>query len=80
MALSIKTEEADRLARELAEVRGESITAVVTSSLREALERAKGADRPDLEAKFDKTLAEMQEFFKGTPAPTKEDFDALWEE
>jgi antitoxin VapB len=80
MALSIKTEEADRLARELAQVRGESITAVVTSSLREALERAKVEQRRDKEASLDALLAEAKEFFKGTTAPTKEDFDALWEE
>jgi antitoxin VapB len=39
MALSIKTEEADRLARELAEVTGESLTEAVTEALRERLSR-----------------------------------------
>jgi antitoxin VapB len=39
MALSIKTEEADRLARELAELRGESITQAVTVALREQCAR-----------------------------------------
>jgi len=39
MALSIKTEEADRLARELAAVTGESLTAAVTEALRERLSR-----------------------------------------
>ena len=39
MALSIKDEEADRLARELAGETGESLTQVVVVSLRERLER-----------------------------------------
>jgi antitoxin VapB len=39
MALSVKNEEADRLARELAAVTGESITEAVLVALRERLER-----------------------------------------
>jgi antitoxin VapB len=35
MALSIKTEEADRLARELARLHGETLTEAVTTALRE---------------------------------------------
>ncbi len=42
MALSIKTEEADRLARLLAELTGETMTQVVTQALRERLERLSG--------------------------------------
>jgi antitoxin VapB len=39
MALSIKSHEADRLARELAATTGESLTDAVTEALRERLER-----------------------------------------
>jgi len=39
MSLNIKNEEADRLARELAELTGESVTAAVTEALRERLAR-----------------------------------------
>jgi|BarGraIncu00222A_1022003.scaffolds.fasta_scaffold07919_5 antitoxin VapB len=39
MALSIKTKEADRLAREIAAETGESLTDAVTVALRERLER-----------------------------------------
>ena len=39
MALSIKNDEADRLAREVAALTGESLTEAVTTSLRERLER-----------------------------------------
>ncbi|MBI3925637.1 MAG: type II toxin-antitoxin system VapB family antitoxin [Armatimonadetes bacterium] len=48
MALSIKNEEADRLARELAELTGESLTEAVVLSLRERLERKRAlkSNRP----------------------------------
>lgn len=39
MALSIKTEEADRLARELSRLTGESMTDAVTRAMRERLDR-----------------------------------------
>ncbi|KJS36100.1 MAG: transcription factor [Hyphomonas sp. BRH_c22] len=42
MALSIKTEEADRLARQLASLTGETMTEAVTKSLKERLERLRG--------------------------------------
>lgn len=42
MALSIKHPEADRLARELAEETGESLTKAVLTALRERLERQRG--------------------------------------
>ena len=41
MTLSVKNEEADRLARQLAETTGESITEAVLVALRERLEREK---------------------------------------
>lgn len=42
MALSIKNEEVDRLARELADRTGESLTQVILTALRERLERVAG--------------------------------------
>jgi antitoxin VapB len=39
MALSIKTDEADQLARALAKLTGENLTEAVTAALRERLER-----------------------------------------
>jgi len=42
MALSIKSEEADRLARELSRLTGETLTAAVEQALRERLEREAG--------------------------------------
>lgn len=45
MALNIKSDEADRLARHLARVTGESITEVITVALRERLARVEGVRR-----------------------------------
>ncbi|MEU8894691.1 type II toxin-antitoxin system VapB family antitoxin [Nocardia sp. NPDC048505] len=47
MALSIKTEEADRLARELAAETHETITEAVTIALRERLDRVRSYRNPD---------------------------------
>ncbi len=47
VVLSIKSSEADELARQLARVTGESITDAVTVALRERLERHR-TDRSDL--------------------------------
>ena len=48
MALSIKHDEADRLARKLSRLTGESLTEAVVVALRERLERrqARGTARP----------------------------------
>lgn len=48
MALSIKTDEADRLARELAAATHESITEAVTVALRERLARVRSLPRTDI--------------------------------
>lgn len=48
MGLNIKSEETHRLARELAELTGETLTGAVTQALRERMERVRGEQRPDL--------------------------------
>lgn len=47
MALNIKDPETDRLARKLADLTGESITAAVSQSVKERLERLEGAASSD---------------------------------
>ncbi len=47
MALSIKTDEADGLARELSRLTGESMTQAVTTALRERLDRERAAREAD---------------------------------
>jgi antitoxin VapB len=75
MALSIKTEEADRLARELARLRGETITEAVTVALREQCAREKAQRTPaqkmaDLEA----FLESIEGHYDRRPV-TKEEWD-----
>ncbi len=52
MGLSIKTEEADRLARELSRLTGETMTDAITKAMRERLERL----RAEQEANSDYVL------------------------
>lgn len=42
MAINIKSDETQRLAKELAKLTGESMTAAVTEAVRERLERVRG--------------------------------------
>jgi antitoxin VapB len=76
MALSIKTEEADRLARELARLTGESITEAVTVALRERRDREKAKIRTPEQKQAD--LREFLESIRGhydTRPVTKEEWD-----
>jgi antitoxin VapB len=76
MALSIKTEEADRLARELARLRGETITEAVTVALREQCAREKGRGRTP-----EQKIADVNAFLESirgrydTRPVTKEEWD-----
>jgi antitoxin VapB len=58
MALSIKNAEAERLARELARIRGESLTEAVTLALREQVVRETGRRDP---ARLLAAVREIQE-------------------
>ena len=64
MTLSIKNPEADRLARELADATGESLTEAVMRALRERLERITGRRRAAVLAE---EIARMQERIAGLP-------------
>jgi antitoxin VapB len=77
MALSIKTAEADELARALARLTGESMTDAVTVALRERLarERAKRAASADLPARLT-TLAERLRAAYDTTPDSKAERDA----
>lgn len=58
MALSIKTAEADSLARELAAATHESLTQAVTVALRERLERVRADRAGDIAARLDRLTVE----------------------
>jgi antitoxin VapB len=76
MALSIKTEEADRLARELASLRGESITEAVTVALREQCirERARPKTPEEKIAAMQRIVERMRPYMDTRPV-TKEEWD-----
>lgn len=84
MGILIKNPETERKARELARLRGESLTAVIDAALDKALE----AEPPMVQKA--KTIEEMiaatEEFRrkigldKVRPSVSKADFDALWDE
>lgn len=82
MALSIKTEEADRLARELAGLTGETMTMAVTKALREELKRTKAAlaTEEDLPAKMREFAARLRPKLTRTDPVTKAEWDRVWGE
>lgn len=60
MALSIKSAEADRLARELTATTGESLTEAVIVSLRKRLERERAKRTPAIARRLRALGAELQ--------------------
>ncbi len=77
MALSIKTAEADELARSLARLTGESMTEAVTAALRERLarERARRVAEADLPARLAALSARLRSAYDTRPV-SKEEWDA----
>lgn len=82
MALSIKTEDADRLARQLAAMTGETMTEAVTKALEERLERLKRrrtARAGDRAAAILKTAEALRKEYKLHPV-SKAEWDEMWGE
>jgi antitoxin VapB len=83
MALSIKTEEADRLARDLARLTGETMTQAVTVALRERLERHRRLhlvqSKSEERERINRVLAELDGKIDKRPV-LKAEWDALWGE
>lgn len=76
MALSIKNAEADRLARELSRLTGETTTDAVTNALRERLERlqTEQESQGDYVARVQAFVREQSHLFDCRPV-TKEEWD-----
>ncbi len=74
MALSIKTAEADELARSLVRLTGESMTEAVTAALRERLarERARRATSTDLPARLMALCGELRAAYDTRPVSRRE--------
>lgn len=80
MALSIKTEEADRLARQLAGLTGETMTEAITKALRERIDRLLSEQKQDGSATAE-TLLKLAEDIRARHdlrPVSKEEWDALW--
>jgi antitoxin VapB len=77
MALSIKTAEADELARSLARLTGESMTEAVTAALRERLarERARRAAGVGLPARLTALSGQLRAAYDTRPV-SREEWDA----
>jgi antitoxin VapB len=78
MALSIKTEEADRLARALVAITGETMTEAVTIALRERLarERTRREATADLPARIAAFSERIRNTYDTRPV-TKAEWDAV---
>lgn len=72
MALSIKTDEADRLARELAALTHESLTVAVTNALRERLERVRSQPEVDVVSRLNRLAVEYAAHPVGDPRSADE--------
>jgi antitoxin VapB len=77
MALSIKTAEADELARSLARLTGESMTEAVTTALRERLarERARRETAASLPARLAALSGQLRAAYDTRPL-SREEWDA----
>lgn len=69
MALSIKNDDADRLARELAATTGETLTDAVVVALRERLERERARHRVGVADRLRRLAAEVAELSVVDPRP-----------
>ncbi len=78
MQLNIKSEEAYGLASRLAELTGESLTAVVTKALKAELERQQRAR--DVEEKVERMLALGREIRAHLRVPITSDHSCLYDE
>jgi antitoxin VapB len=76
MALSIKTDRADRLARELSRLTGETMTEAVTKALAERLDRERAARQvdEDLPARIEALAARIRHNYDTRPV-TKAEWD-----
>lgn len=72
MALSIKTREADELARTLSRLTGETMTEAVTVALRERLERVRSAADADMPARVRALTAKMRGHYDTRPVTQAE--------
>jgi antitoxin VapB len=71
MSLNIKDEETHLLVRELAELKGETMTAAVKTSVKERLDRSRAQKRQDLMEWLDEVTQYTAEALKDLPPSDK---------
>jgi antitoxin VapB len=64
MTLHIKDEKADRLARDLAQATGETLTEAVTKAIEERLQRERALRDSDFEARYQAVMEILKEIDK----------------
>jgi antitoxin VapB len=79
MSLNIKNEETHRLARELARLTGESMTAAVNEAIRERLERVRGKSKKGVADRIMKIAKECGPLWK-EPFRTIDHGDLLYDQ
>jgi antitoxin VapB len=79
MSLNIKNEKTHRLARELARLTGESMTAAVDEAIRERLERVRGKSKEGLAKRLMKIAKECGPLWK-EPYRSMDHGDLLYDE
>jgi antitoxin VapB len=79
MSLNIKNEETHRLARELARLTGESMTAAVNEAIRERLERVRGKSKKGVADRIMKIAKECGPLWK-EPFRTIDHGDMLYDQ
>lgn len=79
MSLNIKDEKTHRMARELAHLTGESMTAAVGEAIRERLERVRGKSRKEMAERIMKIAKECGPLWK-EPYRTIDHADLLYDE
>jgi antitoxin VapB len=67
MSLNLKNPETEKLARELARLRGQGITETLTSVLRREVERERKKRRPEDKEKFHRDIDEIVRRFNALP-------------
>ena len=71
MSLNIKDEETHLLVRELAEIKGETMTTAVKTSVKERLERSRAQQRPELMEWLEEITKYTAEALKDLPPSDK---------
>ena len=80
MPLSFRSARLEESARELARIKGESLTKVVEDAVVEKLEAERPKQKRLTADELETLMVELRKDFDFSTPITKEDFDAMWDE